>query len=388
MTGPTAPGAQGGRPAAGRLPRTCCGPASARWTSRPLEVPYLSYYPARPFQGVHDRLYARALAVEGRRATPASSWPSTPRSQPGVLGQGEDYIATVRAEVERTGIPRRTSCWPPATPTPHPRARTSPIWRRSSPAPAPGWRCWRGRSRRPWPRPGPGAPGGAGTTGLCPGVAWNRRILTRDGRLVRLAARPPDDQVLKEPATTASRCSSSRTPLPFLAIQGTGGGLDGLHLPPHHRPGAAPRLGRLPGSGLRHRGAGAGGRGCLFLQGACGMWALCGRRPASGTCPSTGGPWEARPCAASPCWRPRHPPCLLFPGYRQRGGGGPPPALPDTRRAGDPRRHCSTRSGTPRTTRAGKRSPPTGGWQSPCAWPAWGRGRCAWRCRRCAWERP
>ena len=24
----------------------------------------------------------------------------------------------------------------------------------------------------------------------------------------------------------------------------------------------------------------------------------------------------------------------------------------------------------------------------PCAWPAWGRGRCAWRCRRCAWERP
>jgi neutral ceramidase len=30
-------------------------------------------------------------------------------------------------------------------------------------------------------------------------VAWNRRILTRDGRLVRLAARPPDEQVLKEP---------------------------------------------------------------------------------------------------------------------------------------------------------------------------------------------
>jgi hypothetical protein len=38
-----------------------------------------------------------------------------------------------------------------------------------------------------------------GATGLCPGVAWNRRILARDGRLVRLPQRPPDDQVLKEP---------------------------------------------------------------------------------------------------------------------------------------------------------------------------------------------
>jgi hypothetical protein len=31
----------------------------------PLAIPYLSFYPRQtPFEGVHDRLYARAMAVE------------------------------------------------------------------------------------------------------------------------------------------------------------------------------------------------------------------------------------------------------------------------------------------------------------------------------------
>ena len=161
MTGPTAPGAQGGRPGAGRpsphLLRAGFGKVDV---TPPLEVPYLSYYPRQtPFQGVHDRLYARALAVEGRRAMAGAVVAlDSPVSAGGCWARGGLHRHRARRGGQRTGIPGRTSCWPPATPTPHPRARTSPIWRRSSPAPAPGWRCWRGRSRRPWPRPGRARP--------------------------------------------------------------------------------------------------------------------------------------------------------------------------------------------------------------------------------------
>jgi hypothetical protein len=35
--------------------------------------------------------------------------------------------------------------------------------------------------------------------GLAPGIAWCRRIVTRDGRITRLPHRPPDAEVIKEP---------------------------------------------------------------------------------------------------------------------------------------------------------------------------------------------
>ncbi len=170
----------------------------------PLEVPYLSYYPRQtPFQGVHDRLYARALAVEGptRNAAAVVALDSLGLSR-GVLDQGPDYIATVRAEVERrTGIPGAHVLL--AASHAHSTPQSTDIADLAEVFPGAGaWlevlagqiaeavaRAWAGR--RPAVL--------RGTTGLCPGVAWNRRILTRDGRLVRLAARPPDDQVLKEP---------------------------------------------------------------------------------------------------------------------------------------------------------------------------------------------
>ena len=328
MTGPTAPGAQGGPAGRGAPPRTCCGPASARWTSRPGGA-YLSYYPRQtPFQGVHDRLYARALAVEGRRATPADRrGPRLLGLSQGVLGQGRTTSPPCAPRWAAHRIPRRTSCWPPATPTPHPRARTSPIWRRSSPAPAPGWRCWRGRSRRPWPGLGRAPPGGA---------AGDHRALPRRGlepahphprRAPGAPRRPaPDDQVLKEPR-------DDRVPLLLVSdatsLPGDPGhwrGLDGLHLPPHHRPGAAPRLGRLPGSGLRHRGAGAGGRGLPLLAGGlrgCGPCAGDDRLP--GRVRLRAGPGRRGLRCLSLLEAPDIP-HVLFPGYRQRGGGGPPPA--------------------------------------------------------------
>jgi neutral ceramidase len=206
MTGTTAPGAQG-------EPAGAAGVSPAHGllagfgkvdVTPPLEVPYLSYYPRQtPFQGLHDRLYARALAVEGPAgdAVAVVALDSLGLSR-GVLGQGEDYIATVRAEVERrTGIPGAHVLL--AASHAHSTPQTTDIADLAEVFLGAGaWlevlagqiaeavaRAWAGR--RPAVL--------RGTTGLCPGVAWNRRILTRDGRLVRLAARPPDDQVLKEP---------------------------------------------------------------------------------------------------------------------------------------------------------------------------------------------
>ena len=195
--------------------------------------PYLSYYPRQtPFQGVHDRLYARALAVEGpapgRRPAGAVVALDSLGLSRDVLGPDGDYVATVRAEVERrSGIPAGNvllaASHAHSTPQTHGHRRS----RRGLP----------GRPRLAGglagqiaeavatglERPPPGALRGA--TGLCPGVAWNRRILTRDGRLVRLAQRPPDDQVVKEPRRRPRPPllpRSDATSLP--GIQGTGGG--------------------------------------------------------------------------------------------------------------------------------------------------------------------
>ena len=230
-----------------------------------------------------------------------------------------------------------------------------------------------------------------GTTGLCPGVAWNRRILTRDGRLVRLAARPPDDQVLKEPR-------DDRVPLLLVS--------DATSLPgdPGHWRGALmgftchPTTVQVqplvsadyPGVACATVERELEAEACLFLQGACGdvgpVRATTGFRDVAVYGRALGG--EALRCLSlleAPDVPPMSPSLAIASEVVEVPAG--PCRTPQRWRSG--RRRCSTRSGTPRTTRrAGKRSPPTGGWQSPCAWPAWGRGRCAWRCRPCAWERP
>ena len=232
----------------------------------------------------------------------------------GVLGQGGDYIATVRGEVERrTGFP---GAHLPAGRQPRPLHAPDHGHRRSGGGVPRGLRLAgaAGGADRGGGGPGLGRavpPGAAAGNhlGLCPGVAWNRRILTRDGRLVRLAARPPDDQVLKEPR-------DDRVPLLLVS--------DATSLPgdPGHWRGALmgftchPTTVQVqplvsadyPGVACATVERELEAEACLFCRGPAGTWALCGRRPASGTWPLTGGPWEARPCAASPAQAPDVPP--------------------------------------------------------------------------------
>src|SRR5437870_5746495 len=80
----------------------------------PLSVPYLSFYPRQtPFEGVHDRLYARALALElaeageagrGRQRAALVAVDSLGISR-GIMGPERDFIAEIRGRVaQRTGI--------------------------------------------------------------------------------------------------------------------------------------------------------------------------------------------------------------------------------------------------------------------------------------------
>jgi neutral ceramidase len=197
----------------------------------PLDIPYLSYYPRQtPFGGVHDRLFARALAVErlegvepaapgrpeGPGVAPAATGAPTAAQgtraailaidslgiSRGVLGPGRDVIADIRQRIASlTGIPAAAILI--AASHAHSTPQTTDI------APlavaAPGATAWlerlidqlAGAVATAWAARRPARLHGA--TGLAPGIAWNRRILTRDGRLVRLPHRPPDDQVVKEP---------------------------------------------------------------------------------------------------------------------------------------------------------------------------------------------
>jgi neutral ceramidase len=75
----------------------------------PLEVPYLSFAPRhQAFAAVHDPLFARALVVSDRRSRGAVISAEAIGFINSVLGEGRNFTAEVRAEVERrTGIPAK-----------------------------------------------------------------------------------------------------------------------------------------------------------------------------------------------------------------------------------------------------------------------------------------
>ncbi|MDQ3701038.1 MAG: hypothetical protein M3442_08985 [Chloroflexota bacterium] len=192
----------------------------------PLAVPYLSYYPRQtPFEGVHDRLYARALAAElapdagSDAGSNASGEPGSDRDtgaaqrlaivavdslglSRSVLGLGRDLIAEVRRRVARaTGIPHANVLITATHAHSTPQTTDLTAVREVSPAVA----AWLERLVEQlaaavtvaWTRRVPAELRGA--TGSAPGIAWCRRIITRDGRIVRLGARPADEDVIKEP---------------------------------------------------------------------------------------------------------------------------------------------------------------------------------------------
>ena len=233
-----------------------------------LSVPYLNYYPRHTsFQGVHDRLHLRALAAENDSTRLAIVSVDALGFNRAVLGPERDFIAETRARVERrTGIPDRNvliaATHAHSTPA---TCATAPLevhlpaaadWldRLAEQIAAAVEAAWTGR-----------APARLrAAVGLAPGVAWSRRIVTRDGRLVfRLDERPSDDQVVKE-------ARDDRVPVLLASGEGWCGAVIGFTCHPVIVQTQPLVSADFPGvaCGVVERELGA--RGCLFLQGACG----------------------------------------------------------------------------------------------------------------------
>ncbi len=233
----------------------------------PPGIPYLSYYPRQtPFEGVHDPLYARALVAENgqeRLAIVAADALGYSRS---ILGRGRDFVEEVRQEIERrTSIPRRHVLL--AATHAHSTPQTTDIadlagqfpsatlWleRLSKQLALVAELAWLGRRRARL----------HGMVGQAPGIAWCRRIVTRDGRLTRLPDRPPDDQVLKEPR-------DDRVPVLLVAGDGWCGAMINFCCHPTTVQVQPLVSADYPGVACAVVERALGAEACLFLQGACG----------------------------------------------------------------------------------------------------------------------
>lgn len=169
----------------------------------PLATAYLAFHPRQMrFGGVHDRLHARAFVAEaGDRRLGILSADSLGFSR-SILGDERDFIEEIRQRVEAAcGIPPDhlmiTTTHAHSTPQttdlhdlvgayPDLRDWVERLQDQLVAAVVAAWSCRERAELR------------AGV-GHAPGIAWNRRILTTDGRLVIHRDRPPDAQVVKEP---------------------------------------------------------------------------------------------------------------------------------------------------------------------------------------------
>ena len=241
----------------------------------PLDIPYLSYYPRQtPFEGVHDRLYARAVALELHQTRAAIVAVDSLGISRSILGPERDYIAEIRARVaQRTGIPAAhvliAATHAHSTPQTTDltalveRCPTAAEWleRFADQLAAAAQTAWAARRLAAV----------RGATGLATGIAWNRRILTRDGRLVRLQQRPTDDQVVKE-------ARDDRVPVVLLSDATTApdhsahwrGALCGFTCHPTTVQVQPLVSADFPGVACDLVERDLGAAACLFLQGACG----------------------------------------------------------------------------------------------------------------------
>lgn len=169
----------------------------------PLGVPYLSFHPRQtPFEGIHDRLYARTVAAEGPDGAAAIVSVDSLGLSRTVLGPGRDFIAELRQRIQaQTGIrPDHVMCLAThahSTPqttdiadligeSPHVADWLEQLLEQLATTVALAW-----AQREPMAL--------YGGRGLAPGIAWNRRILTTSGTLAIHSTRPPDEHVVKEP---------------------------------------------------------------------------------------------------------------------------------------------------------------------------------------------
>jgi hypothetical protein len=239
----------------------------------PPGIPYLSYYPRQtPFEGIHDRLYARAVVAEG----PAEGRPGGTAVaivsadalgfSRAILGPGRDFIAEARARIAaRTGIPaahvliaathahstpQTTDLAPLVELFPQAAGWLERLIDRLAAAVAMAWACREPAELR-------------GATGLAPGIAWSRRIVTVDGRLTRLRDRPPDAQVARE-------ARDDRVPLLLAVGQTRRGAVLGFTCHPVTVQVQPLVSADYPGVACALVEAELGLDACVFLQGACG----------------------------------------------------------------------------------------------------------------------
>ncbi len=172
----------------------------------PLHTHYLSFHPrTTAFEGVHDRLYARAMAfsISARHAAAIVSVDGLGLSRT-VLGDYRDPIREIRERVaEHCGIA------PDHILIHFTHAHSTP----QTTDLTPGWAGREQGHRLAWTERFVRQIGDAVQSawddreevtlhvglGAAPGIAWNRRILLRDGTLTIYPNRPADDQVVSEP---------------------------------------------------------------------------------------------------------------------------------------------------------------------------------------------
>jgi hypothetical protein len=233
----------------------------------PPGIPYLSYYPRQmPFEGVHDRLYARALAAGNGRERLAIVAADALGYSRSILGPGRDFVEEVREEIERrTGIPRHHVLL--ATTHAHSTPQTTDL--ADLVGQFPDAAAWLERlivqlavaAELAWLRRRPAQL--RGMVGLAPGIAWCRRIVTRDGRLTRLPHRPPEDEISKEPR-------DDRVPVLLASGDGWYGAMMNFCCHPTTVQVQPLVSADYPGVACALVERELGADACLFLQGACG----------------------------------------------------------------------------------------------------------------------
>ena len=164
----------------------------------PLTIPYLGYEPRHAFfRGVHDPLYARALAVDDGQTQVVLIAADSIGYSNDILGPGRSFTAEVRLRVQaQTGVPADPVML--AASHAHSTPETIHVRPLLDTAAAGPWlevlidqlasaASVAVRQQRPSTL--------KVATGEVHGLSWSRRIVGQDGRLYRRSSRPPDDQV-------------------------------------------------------------------------------------------------------------------------------------------------------------------------------------------------
>lgn len=167
----------------------------------PLHIPELGFIPRQHnFQGVHDPLFAKALALETDEGTAVLITADAIGFHRNLLGEGRDFVEELRWQVQKaTGVQgdaiMLAASHAHSTPetiglTPLREVNGAAEWveRLLNQLVNCALAAWRDRQTAQ----------AFVSVGEVVGVSWSRRIIGKDGKAYRLPQRPPDEQVARE----------------------------------------------------------------------------------------------------------------------------------------------------------------------------------------------